>query len=44
MVELVVFPQCNVLLDSAFRDLRWFAYGRRTLCICGEIDGTLGLN
>lgn len=39
-----MFSQCKVLLDSAFRDLRWFSYGRRTLYICGEKDGTLGLN
>lgn len=39
-----MFPQDKVLLDRAFRDLRWFAYGRRTLCACGEKDGTLGLN
>lgn len=39
-----MFPQYKVLLNSAFRDLRWFAYGRRTLCVCGEKNGALGLS
>lgn len=44
MVELLVFPQYKVMVDNTFRDLRWLAYGRRSLCVCGEKDGTLGLN